>query len=156
MANNKKKKNKKEIKDSIDIQDIQAQQQQEENNKKESTSDQKESKPFNFIEFMDEHKVPIISYVYKLFKYDLNNFKNSPNDKSEDTFFLKNVSNKSRFFIKIAYLIIMILLAALFITFGVLFILNVFDIESFSQNSGNNYLAAMFMAVGVVILGFFI
>ena len=155
MANNKKKKNKKEIKDSIDIQDIQAQK-QDESIKKENIEKEKESKPFNFIDFIDEHKVPIISYVYKLFKYDLNNFRSNPNDKSEDTFFLKNVSNKSRFFIKIAYLTIMILFAALFITFGVLFILNVFDIESFNQNSGNNYLAAMFMAVGVVILGFFI
>ncbi len=153
MAN--KKKNKKEIKDSVDIHDIEALKQQE-NNKKNIEEDIREEKiKISFIDYINDKRIPIYTYCRKLFKYDFKNMKENPNELSEDTLFIKNVSNKKRFILKIIYLISMLLIAILLLVISILLLTGI--IGSFSPDvASNTYIPGILMAFSIVILLFFI
>lgn len=149
------KKAKKEIKDSIDVEEHQAQEEIAKEEQK-ATLASTEKRPFKerYADFVTSHKVPIVSYCHKLFRNDLNNYKSNPSGLSNDTMFIKNASNKKRFFLRLSYLIGMILLGILFIVLGVLFVTQVIDISG--AGNGVSYISGGFMAIGSIILGIFI
>ncbi len=158
-SKNTSKKPKKEIKDSIDVTDIKV-----EENEKTTESTEKELKthrPFKerYVEFVTEHKVPIVSYCYQLFHVDLKRYKEKPQELSSDTLFVKNASNKKRFFLKLTYLFLMIIIGILLIVLGGLFMSNVFDLGQLSTPDGTNgraLLSGAFMAIGIIMIGIFI
>lgn len=150
------KKPKKEIKDSIDVE---VQQAQEELAKEEqgAAESPKTKKPFNerYADFVTAHKIPVVSFCHQLFKVDLRNYKQNPSGLSNDTMVIKNASNKKRFFLRLSYLIGMLLLGFALIALGILFVSGVINTGAMTE-SGLAYLSGGLMAIGVVIIGIFI
>ncbi len=158
-SKNSSKKPKKEIKDSIDVTDIKVEQKEE--TPKVEQKEVKTYRPFKerYVEFVTEHKVPIVSYCHQLFHVDLKRYKEKPQELSSDTLFVKNASNKKRFFLKLTYLLSMLIIGIFLFILGCLFMANVFYLGSLSTNDGINgrsLLSGAMMAIGVIILGIFI
>ncbi len=159
-SKNTSKKPKKEIKDSVDVSDIKVDEKVETSTIKEG-KELKTKRPFKerYVDFVTEHKVPIVSYCHQLNHVDYKRYKENPTGLSNDTLFIKNASNKKRFFLKITYLILMIIIGLLLIVLGGLFMANVFDLGSLSGPDGNNgrsLLSGAFMAIGIIMIGIFI
>lgn len=153
MAN--KKKNKKEIKDSIDIEDIIAAKEQEEKNKHIEEPEKTQIKKVSFFEFFQDKRIPIYSYCKKLIKYDYKNMKENPNGLSEDTSFIKNSTNKKRFITKTIYLIFMMIIAITLFVISILLLTS--TIGSFNPTvASNSYIPGILMAISIVIILFFI
>lgn len=161
MANKKNtsKKPKKEIKDSVDITDIKASEPEVEttSGNEDKNSELKIQKPFKerYADFVTNHKIPIVSFCYKLINIDFKKYKEDPYGLSADTFFLKEATNKKRFILRIVYLISLILLGISLLALGIAFATGVIPLEGLGTN-GSSLMAGITMAIGVVILGCFI
>lgn len=149
MAN--KKNTKKEIKDSIDVHDIVVEKKKDEV----VNEGQNQKIKYSFIDFINEKRIPIYTYCRKLFKSDLKRMKEDPNGLSEDTLFIKDVSNKKRFILKTIYLVSALLIAIILFIISVLLLVGV--IGSFNQSVAENfYIPGILMAFSIVIFLFFI
>ncbi len=161
MANKKNtsKKPKKEIKDSVDVSDIKKEEAEQvstsKSEKQETELKTQRSFKERYVDFVTNHRVPIVSFCYRLNHVDFKKYKEDPNGLSNDTLFIKDASNKKRFILRIVYLIVMILLGLTAIGLGVCFVTGAIPLGSMGQN-GISITSGMFMAFGIVILGFFI
>lgn len=150
-----KKKNKKEIKDSVDINDIIILKEQENKKDEDQIEVKNKDKSFSFSDFLNDKRIPIYSYCRKLFKYDLKNMKEKPEGISEDSTFIKGATNKKRFITKLIYLISMLIIAFTLLTISILLLLG--SIGSFDPSvASNTYLPGVLMALSLVVLLFFI
>lgn len=163
MANNKKSnKNskKKVIKDSIDIEQIEEQKRKEQDLKSDLEPNKEKVKTTRrcFTDFLLEKRVPIASFIYKLHKIDRNNAKENPKEKAPDGLILKGLTNKNKFILKIIYFIIMLLIGISIIVVGSLIAANIIQLtaEGNGSSQSNSFLAGGLMALGIIILGFFI
>lgn len=150
MAN--KKKGKKEIKDSVDVQDIVI-----ENNTKIEKNNEEISQVSrtSFKEFIKEKRIPIYTYIYKLVTVDYKNYKSDPNGMSDNTMLLKDISNKKRFLLKLIYLMFALIIATILLVFSILLLIGVIG-DLNPDNAENAYIPGIMMAFAIVIYIFFI
>ncbi len=156
------KKGKKVIKDSVDVD--QSKQSEEVQVQQEKNNDKKAKRSFGekYKDFVTEHKVPILSYCYVLFHRDLLAYKKDPKGQSTDSKFLKNLTNKKRFWLKLSYLIGMFVLAIALIAIAILWLTNVIPNGSelingqYISSNVSKYVSGGLMAIAFIILGILI
>lgn len=143
------KKNKKmQMKDSVDIHEIKNDVVEHDN------KENQEIKKVSFKETISNFRFPIYTYLKKLIKNDFKEYKNNPNGESEDSALLKNITNKKRFFIKLSYFICALLISISLIVISVLLLVGTIGSLNFS-NGTSTYIPAFLMALGFVIIIFF-